>query len=383
MNSLRTLIIVLSLGLGIQVTGQNFKQFISRLNSLPEAQRQAVADSLMKAAQTIPLIENDTTVHFLYNGDGKSVELAGDFTGWKSGIRMNHISGCNFRYYTATYEADARLEYQFVINSTDWILDPSNPNKFKGGLGQNSEFRMPGYRVPPEISFYPVIPHGMIRDTTIYSTVLNNDREILIYLPPGYPAEGTSYPVILFHDGIEYIRLFNAGNVLDYLIAKQMMSPVIAVFVPPVDREAEFSGNKIDSYTQFITGEMMPLIDSLYPTSRDPSDRAMAGISNGGNISLYIGMKHPEVFGKISAQSSNIQTVISRTFSTGKMLDLELYLDIGAYDLDPLMPMVRNFRDILAARGYEYQFNEWHEGHSWGNWQCHLRMPLIQFFPYR
>ncbi|MEI7664390.1 MAG: T9SS type A sorting domain-containing protein, partial [Bacteroidota bacterium] len=61
---------------------------------------------------------------------------------------------------------------------------------------------------------------------------------------------------------------------------------------------------------------------------------------------------------------------------------LDLYIDIGTYDIDILIPMVHGLRDILQARGYAFLFREWHEGHSWGNWKGHLKLPLTRFFPY-
>ncbi len=365
-----------------RMVGQTFTQLISRLNSLPETQRQAVADSFMNSGHAFPFIEDDTVVHFVYNAPAQSMAMAGDATSWNPDKIFTNISGSTFWYYTTSYEADARLDYKFVLNGSNWILDPRNPNTCIGGYGPNSELKMPAYIVPPEISYYDTIPHGIIRDTTFHSSNLGNSRQVRIYLPPGYPSGSEAYPLILFHDGLEYIGLCKANNILDYLIAEHLISPIIAVFVPPVERTAEYAGSKIDLFTEFIISELMPVIDARYKTSKDPSKRAMAGASDGGNISLYIGMKYPGQFGKISAQSSDVQTVISTTFSTGPKLDLTLYIDIGTYDIDILIPMVHNFHDILQTKGYNHQFQEWHEGHSWGNWKGHLRLPLTQFFPY-
>lgn len=362
--------------------GQTFGEFIDRLNSLPESQRQAVADSFMNSGHAFPFIEKDTLVHFVYNSPAQTVAMAGDATGWNPDKMFTKITGSNFRYLTASYETDARLDYKFVINGSNWILDPENPHTCTGGFGPNSELRMPGYVVPPEINYYSIIPHGTFIDTTFHSTQLNNDRPVRVYLPPGYPSGSEAYPVILFHDGLEYISLGNTANILDYLISEHLMAPVIGVFVPPVDRTAEYAGSKSEKFTAFICSELMPAIDARFKTSRDPARRAMAGASDGGNISLYIGMKHPEQFGRIAAQSSDVIPVISQTFSGGPKLPLEVYLDIGTYDIDVLIPMVHGLRDILQSKGYTYQFREWHEGHSWGNWKGHLRLPLMQFFPW-
>jgi len=367
---------------GTQMMCQTFSQLISRLNSLPENQRQAVADSFMASGNAFPLVENDTLVHFVYNLPAQSVFMAGDATDWNPNATFTNISGSTFWYYTTNYETDARLDYKFVINGSNWILDPQNPYTCTGGFGPNSELRMPGYVIPPEISYYGAIPHGTIKDTTYHSNLLNNSRQVRIYLPPGYPSGSEAYPVILFHDGPEYISLGNTDNIFDYLISQQLMVPVIGIFVPPVDRTAEYAGNKIDKFTGFITGELMPDIDARYKTSKDPAKRAMVGASNGGNISLYIGMKHPEQFGKIAAQSSSVIEAVNETFSNGPKLNLTLFLDIGTYDLTVLIPMVKNLCNILQEKGYSYQCREWHEGHSWGNWKGHLRIPLTQFFPW-
>ena len=311
-----------------EMTGQSFTQFISRMYSLPEGQRQAVADSFMNSGHSFPFIENDSVVNFVYNSAAQSVAMAGDATGWNPNKILTNITGSNFWYYATRYEADARLDYKFVTNGSNWILDPRNPHTCTGGFGPNSELRMPAYALPPEIAYYNGIPHGTIIDTTFYSNALGNKRQVRVYLPPGYPVGSDAYPLILFHDGLEYVSLCNANNIFDYLISEKLMLPVIGIFVPPVDRTEEYAGSKKDKFTTFITEELMPVIDARYKTSRDPAKRAMVGASNGGNIALYIGMKHPDQFGKIAAQSSNVIPEISSTFSGGPLLDREFILNI-------------------------------------------------------
>ncbi len=250
-----------------------------------------------------------------------------------------------------------------------------------GGFGPNSELRMGVNTRPVETIFDPNIPHGIIEDTVFHSNVLNNSRQVKVYLPPSYPS-AAEYPVILFHDGPEYISLAAANNVLDYLIAHKMINPVIAVFVPPVDRQPEYAGTKIDLFTSFITTELMPVIDKKYRTSKDPMKRATLGASDGGNIALYLGVNKPEVFGRIAAQSSDVIPAITSVLQNGTKLNLDFYLDIGTYDIAQLIPMVHALASLLQLKGYSCSFREIHEGHSWGNWKEHLRLPLMQFFPY-
>ncbi|MCX6284377.1 MAG: alpha/beta hydrolase-fold protein [Bacteroidetes bacterium] len=360
---------------------QDFKHFLDHINSLPQGERQAAADSFVNACTAFPFIENDSIAHYIYTGTVTSVSMAGDATQWNQNQDLSLIPGTTFWYLTMIYEADARLDYKLVTGGNNWILDPRNPMTCIGGFGPNSELRMGGNTKPIETSFDPNIPHGIIKDTVFHSNILNNSRQVRVYLPPSYPS-AAEYPLILFHDGPEYISLASANNVLDYLIAHKMINPVIAVFVPPVDRQPEYAGSKIDLFTSFITTELMPVIDQKYRTSKDPAKRATLGASDGGNIALYLGVNKPEIFGRIAAQSSDVIPAISSVLQNGPKLNLDFYLDIGTYDIATLIPMVHDLANLLQTKGYSYSFREIHEGHSWGNWKEHLRLPLMQFFPY-
>lgn len=339
-------------------------------------------DSFMIYARTkgIPYIE-DTAANFIYRGSGNNVILSGDFNQWSTSVdRLSRISGTNFFYITKIFERDARLDYKFIIDG-NWILDPNNPNICPGGFGPNSELAMPDYIQPIEIKYYPNIPHGTLRDTVFFSRILNNSRTIRVYLPPNYESSSDSFPLILMHDGLEYISLASMHNVLDFLIAENRIEPLIGVFVPPVNRTSEYAGSQINSFKDFIVQELLPYIRNRYRVKSGPENFAVAGASNGGNISLYLALKHPEVFGNVAAQSSNVISSISQGFQSNPKLNLKVYLDIGKYDIPSLIPLVRNLNFILQSKGYDMIYKEYNEGHSWGNWRAHIDDYLIFFFP--
>ena len=262
-----------------QSGGQSFQNFIDDLNLLPSEQRQSDVDSFLIVNPHSPFTEADTLANFFYTGNVESVSVPGDATGWDPGPNsMIHIDGTNFWYFSDVYENDARLDYKFVTNGSNWILDPRNPNSVSGGFGPNSELAMPGYIQPPEIEYDPAISHGSLFDTTFYSSDLGNSRHVKVYTPPAYDQEEKNYPVVLFHDGLDYLSLGDAVNVLDYLIGHDLIDPVIGVFVPAVNRNEEYHGNLKEEYTDFIVTDVMGWVDNKYRTLTDPHFRATAGV---------------------------------------------------------------------------------------------------------
>ncbi|TAK65379.1 MAG: T9SS type A sorting domain-containing protein [Bacteroidetes bacterium] len=364
------------------LSAQTFQSFINRVTSAPDSERTAIVDSFMAAHPQLPYIENDTTVHFIYRGTTTDVTVPGDANGWsQSSFPMTKLSTTTLWHVTKKFESDARLDYKFVTNGNNWILDPKNPYQVSGGFGPNSELRMPDYVPAQEIQYNSSIPHGTFKDSTFHSTALNNNRTVRVYLPPTYSSTTDSFPMVLVHDGLEYISLAKMNNVLDYLIANNRIQPLIAVFVPPVNRTPEYAGSQIRQFSSFIVDELMPFIDSRYRTMKDPRYRATLGASNGGNIALYLATFYPEVFGNVAAQSSNIIDTISSKIENSEPLDVKVYLDLGTYDISVLIPLVRNFIPLLQTKGYVYRYAEYHEGHSWGNWRAHIDDALEFFFP--
>ncbi len=362
--------------------GQTFADFLVQVNIVGVEKRQALVDSFMQTVSSFPFTE-DSLAHFIYRGTGHSLAVPGDFSGWNpDNAPMNNLGGTDFWHRTEIFDRDARLEYKFVRNSTDWFLDPCNSFHALGGIGSNSELRMPSYIPPVEIQFFENIPHGSLVDTTFASVNLGNSRRIKIYLPPGYGESDARYPVVLMHDGLEYINFAMMNNVVDFLISKNKIEPVIVVFVPPVDRNPEYIDAKQATFTKFIIEEMVPWVDNRFRTQTEPAKRVVAGSSASGNIALWIGLNHPEVFGNVGAFSSFIESEIQSRFASQPKLNLRIYMNHGKYDHAPVIHQsVNDFIPTLKAKGYDFEFALYPEGHNYGFWRAHLDDMLIFFFP--
>ena len=382
-----------SIGLAIEDTesvvasmGSKFSEFYNRTLTASSLQKSAIVDSFFTANPTMPFIE-DSIVHFIYRGTANKVTVPSDANAMTNfAWSMESIPGTDLWYLPKVFERDARIDYAFVINgSSSLILDPKNPRKVAGGYGEKSELAMPNYIDPPEIKYYAGIPHGTLNDSTVLSLSLGNTRTIRIYTPPGYnPTASDSYAVALFQDGPEWLNFCNAANILDYLIDKKRIPPIIGVFVPPVDRNAEYGGAQKEQYSTFIANVLMQYIDARYKTKKNPVSRAVIGYSMGSQISLQIGYNYPSVFGNVGAfsgaSSGNLLAY------NGEKRPLKLYIDVGTYE-HPIsggwdfLNDVRTFHKTANIMMYDHIYNEWHEGHSCGNWRAHLDNALEYFFP--
>ena len=365
-----------------------FTGFLKRINSVPEPQRQAIADSFLLAAGTLPFIEADSLACFLYRSTAATVTIAGDANNWDpSATPMTRISGTTLFYARQVYENDARLDYKFVVNNSNWVLDPKNPNLCYGGYGPNSELRMPAYPTAAECAPSPGLAEGRFEMQSIRSDLLKNTRALRVYLPAGYDtSREKGYPVVLFHDGLEYISLAGAKTILDNLIGWNRIEPLIAVFVPPVTASArieEYSGATAALFERFIIEEVMTHVDSSWHTSRAPAERAMLGPSLAALISAQICLHHPEAFGLCGLYSPalwpNARGVLNEILAAAKPFQ-KCYIDAGTYE-PSLRSDAARLHQHLQGSATEVKYRSWHEGHSWGSWRAHLDESLEFFFP--
>lgn len=56
----------------------------------------------------------------------------------------------------------------------------------------------------------------------------------------------------------------------------------------------------------FIVKDLVPYIDSHYPTVAERGKRAVSGLSMGGHGAFYLGRKYPEVFGSVGSTSGGV-----------------------------------------------------------------------------
>jgi enterochelin esterase-like enzyme len=133
------------------------------------------------------------------------------------------------------------------------------------------------------------------------------DRDVSIYLPPGYESSTQRYPVLYLLHGYtatdrgwmnpNYVGL---PEMMDRLIARHAIAPMIVVMPNAFNRFAgSFYANSTLSggWEDFIVRDLVGYVDAHYRTLAVKASRGIAGHSMGGYGALRIGMDHPEVFG--------------------------------------------------------------------------------------
>ncbi|SEB40080.1 alpha/beta hydrolase [Terriglobus roseus] len=209
------------------------------------------------------------------------------------------------------------------------------------------------------------------------SKFLPNSRDIFLYLPEAYLQEPQrSFPLLVMHDGqnlfdgdLSYVKgsTWRAGSTADEEIAAGRVEPLILVGVANTgaDRMAEYTptadarlgGGRGPFYARMLTEELLPMLREEYRVLAGPEHTGIAGSSLGGLISLAIGLRFPEVFGRIGVLSPSIwwdnRTILRDVRSLRTTLPLNIWLDMGTAE------GLRHVRDadllsqLLQTRGWQ------------------------------
>lgn len=219
---------------------------------------------------------------------------------------------------------------------------------------------------------------GDIRHHPAFASRHLRERDVWVYLPPGYDREpARRYPVLYLHDGNnvfdEAIAFQNhewmADETLERLIRFGELPPVIAVAVSNTpDRLSEYawrSGNYKgeayeplgQAYARLLVEELKPFVDATYRTIPGAAHTGVMGSSMGGLVSLYLARHYPHVFGLIGAMSPAVmwgERIVLEDL-VGLSADLRLWVDMGGKEDDTFpdaLGDVRALREVLRAHGY-------------------------------
>lgn len=189
--------------------------------------------------------------------------------------------------------------------------------------------------------FRDVIPAGSrVQYKTYQSALMNRELRYGLYLPPSYEGSGTRrYPVLYFLHGLNENEMrWSTRGETDLWLDKAVADKTIGEFIVavPMSSTTSFYTNARNgnaAWEDAVVKEFIPMIEATYRVNATRATRAISGISMGGYGALKIAMKHPEMFGAVSAHSAALVPDFDTTTVTGRRLDQFKALFDGIYGI--------------------------------------------------
>jgi enterochelin esterase family protein len=280
--------------------------------------------------------------------------------------------------------------YSFYVDSAR-VIDPSNPLLKYNLLNTENQVHVSGpATLPWELND---VPRGELHRHYYRSKITEDDRDFIVYTPPGYdPAGKTRYPVLyLLHgfsdDATGWTSAGLANVILDNLIARKDVKPMIVVmplgygmmtFVrggSDAARRAEMRQQNTERFQGNLFKEVMPMAEKEYRIMAEQKTRAIAGLSMGGAQSLSLGLNNLDRFawvGAFSAGGGGTNYVSQFPRLNLKANDKLMLLWIGCGKEDGLFAGNKKFEEWLTSEGVKHIWKESPGAHSWRVWRRYL-----------
>ncbi len=348
------------------------------------------------AEHRFPLVEGGS-VTVVWRGEADGVNMRHWIFGLEASNTLTRMPNTDLWYLVLEIPAQSRVEYKLEIVRGDhgqWLEDPLNPNRARDPFGANSVVHGEGYAVPEWTKHDPVSRPGRLDPIGFYSRSLGNERRGHIYLPARF-RKTRQYPLLVVHDGNDYLKYAAMKTVLDNLIHRLEIPDMIVVFTDPGDRLREYADH--EGHAKFLTEELIPDLTRRLPLIDRPHARALMGASFGGVAALSTAYRYPGSYGRLLLQSGSFAfTDIGTRNRRGPLFDQvvrfvngfrrepksiaeRVFMSCGVYE--SLIYENRSLAPILSATGMQVKFVEARDGHNWENWRDRLREGLSWLFP--
>lgn len=390
------------------------EQLVEALESTLDADiHQQLADTFVREVSYspggFPIVADSRLCVFHQGVAGEPLSVAGEFDDWQADAHPLLEAAPGFYYAVIDLPATPTGLYKLIYDQTDFFADPL-ARRF--GWDQFGEYS--------QIDPIAGLSHHERWPEFDQAVGALEPRDLTVWIPAdGF--DGPTLPVLYMHDGQNLFApdaLFGGWQVnttLDDAIGQGQLAPVIAVGIDnTAARFDEYTqvtdvldgmtfGGRAEEYADFLVDGVVPFIESRYPVASDPGSVAVMGSSLGGLVSLYIGLRHPDVFGQIASMSGTISwgtigadppnpTIID-DYLNGAPIGSRIYLDSGGSEgagcpddgSDNYCGNVE-LADTLRGLGWVDEqdlFYRWDPGapHNEAAWASRLLPTLIDWFP--
>ena len=256
-------------------------------------------------------------------------------------------------------------------------------------------------------------PHPRLRLHRAFpSHYLPGQRDLIVYVPPGYEQHPErTYPVLYLHDGQNLFdgrtsfipgRTWQVREQADAAIEAGEVEPLVIVGIYNAgdrrlaeytyERDWQMGGGEADEYGLMLTRELMPWIATQYRVRAGRESTGMGGSSLGGLVTLFLGLRHAEVFGLLAALSPSVwwnhKSILGYLNERAPQVweRPKLWLDVGEGEGRRTLQDAEHLNRRLKANGWRpgetLHFERVHDGtHDEASWARRVRPVLRFLFP--
>lgn len=335
-------------------------------------------------------------VTFVYRGAADAVQLRLWMSGLPATQPLERLGATDLWALRIDLPESSRIEYKFDITrsgKSEWITDPLNPVIATDPFGANSVCQGYGYQRPEWTQFDPLARAGAIEEFSITSEAFGEARRVRAYVPARF--RGTRrYPLLVVHDGDDFLHFAELKVVLDNLIHRLEIPPLIVALTQPRDRLKEYAGDT--RHAHFLVRDLLPAFQERFPLREEAAQRVLMGASFGAVASLHAAWSHPGAFGRLLLESGSfafsdigqhrrppvfdpVVRFVNKFRRTPGEPAERIYMSCGIYE--SLIYENRSLIPLITRAGLQVRFEEVRDGHNWENWRDRLQTGLTWLLP--
>jgi predicted alpha/beta superfamily hydrolase len=213
------------------------------------------------------------------------------------------------------------------------------------------------------------------------SALVDDKHDFIVYVPPTYALEPErKFPVLFMQDGQNLFdpetsfmkgNYWRLGETADALILRGEIEPLVMVGIyntgehrineyTPV-RDRRMGGGDADEYGRMLVEELLPCVAREYRLLGTGANCGVGGSSLGGLVSMHLGLRYPEVFGKLAIMSPSVwwhgRAILKTVKRLRRYTGQRIWLDVGTKEGQRALPDVRLLKEALEQKGWREGVN--------------------------
>ncbi|MFP5332209.1 MAG: alpha/beta hydrolase-fold protein [Acidimicrobiia bacterium] len=287
--------------------------------------------------------------------------------------RLRMVPGADGWWVDLHLPEDARIEYRIEVRRgarTETTLDPSNPDVATNPFGANSILKGSKY-----VSTHRCEGEWRIEEFRVPSAVFGGRRHHRLLSPMKSPT--TPLPLVLLHDGADYVDHARIPEVLASAMRDAVLPPLRVALLDPRQRNVEYAADP--RHARHVVDEVLPRVRARVAVA---GPVVIGGASLGAVAAWHTAQQSPGVFGGLvlqsgtfafsphseipSAMASSIRRFLDDAVTAPAISDLAVGQTCGRFE--SLLDWNRTVAEHLGNTVRVHSYEERWAGHDWGAW---------------